>query len=157
MIPEKIPLVCKYDTSSKQAYNLFFTLVGKSKPRQLPGQPDTVLCSSITNFFQNKVSNIIAALPNVNVDLLTLNSSSLASHNHWCCFTLPTRPYVLTLLASLKSNSPLDPISLTLLRTYSPSLIEPITMIIHASLIISIAPKSMKHSYITPIIKKNNP
>ena len=45
-------------------------------------------------------------------------------------------------------------IPLTLLRTSSPSLIEPITMIIHASLITSIVPKYMKHSYITPIIKK---
>ena len=110
-------LLCKYGTSSKQAYNLSFTLVGKSKPRHLPDQPDTVLCSSFANFFQNKVSNIIAALPNVNVDLLTLNSYSLASHNHWSSFTLPTRPYVLSLMASLKSNSPLDPIPLTLLRT----------------------------------------
>ena len=117
----------------------------------LPDHPDTVLCSSFANFFQN---NIIAALPNVNVDLLTLNSSSLPSHSHWSCFTLPTCPYVLSLMASLKSNSPLDPIPLTLLRTLSPLLIEPITMIIHAFLIISIVPKSMKHSYITPIIKK---
>ena len=147
-------LLCKYGTSSKQAYNLSFTLVGKSKPRHLPDQPDTVLCSSFANVFQNKVSNIIAALPNVNVDRLTLNSYSLASHNHWSSFTLPTRPYVLSLMASLKSNSPLDPIPLTLLRTLSPLLIEPITMIIHASLITSIVPKSMKHSYITPIIKK---
>ena len=154
-------LLCKYGTSSKQAYNLSFTLVGKSKPRHLPDQPDTVLCSSFANFFQNKVSNIIAALPNVNVDILTLNSYSLASHNHWFSFTLHTRPYVLSLMASLKSNSiqfkstsPLDPIPLTLLRTLSPLLIEPITMIIHASLITSIVPNSMKHSYITPIIKK---
>ena len=57
-------------------------------------------------------------------------------------------------MASLKSNSPLDPIPLTLLRTLLPLLIEPITMIIHASLITSIVPKSMKHSYITPIIKQ---
>ena len=147
-------LLCKFGTSSKQAYNLSFTLVGKSKPRHLPVQPDTVLCSSFANFFQNKVSNIIAALPNASVDILTLNSYSLASHNHWSSFTLPTRPYVLSLMASLKSNSPLDLIPLTLLRTLSPLLIEPITMIIHASLITSIVPKSMKHSYITPIIKK---
>ena len=40
-------LLCKYGTSSKQAYNLSFTLVGKSKPRHLPDQPDTVLCSSL--------------------------------------------------------------------------------------------------------------
>ena len=90
----------------------------------------------------------------MNVDLLTLNSYSLASHNHWSSFTLPTRPYVLSIMVSLKSHSPLDPIPLTLLHTLSPSLIEPITMIIHASLISSIVPKSMKHSYITPIIKK---
>ena len=137
-------------TSSKQAYNLSFTLVGKSKPRHLPDQPDTVLCSSFANFYQNKVSNIIATLPNVNVDLLTLNSYSLASHNHWSSFTLPTRPYVLSLMASLKSNSPLDHIPLTLLRTLSPLSIAPITMIIHASLITSIVPKSMTVTHISP-------
>ena len=90
-------LLCKYGTSSKQAYNLSFTLVGKSKPMHLPDQPYIVLCSSFANFFQNNISNIIDALPNVNVDLLTLNSSSLLSYNHWSCFTLPTRPYVLSL------------------------------------------------------------
>ena len=105
-------LLCKYGTSSKQAYNLSFTLVGKSKPSQLPDQPDTVFCSSIANVVKNKVSNIIAALPNVNVNLINLNSSSLASHNHWSCFTLPTRPYVISLMASLKSNYLLDPIPL---------------------------------------------
>ena len=57
-------------------------------------------------------------------------------------------------MASLKSNFTLEPIPLTLLHTISPSLIEPITMSIHASLIASIVPKSKKHSYITPIIKK---
>ena len=146
-------LLCKYGTSSNQAYNLSFTLVGKSKPMHLPDQPYTFLCSSFANFFQNKVSNIIADLPNVNVDLLTLNSSSLASHNHWSSFILPTHPYVLSLMASLNSKSPLDPIPLTLLHTISSSLIETIAMIIYASLITSIVPKSMKHSYITPIIK----
>ena len=44
-------LLCKYGTSSKQAYNLSFTLVGKSKPRHIPDQPDTVLCSSFPNVF----------------------------------------------------------------------------------------------------------
>ena len=148
-------MLCKYGTSSKQAYNLSFTLVGKSKPRHLPDHPDTVLCSSFANFFQNKVSNIIADLPNVNVDLITLNSYSLASHSHWSCFTLPTRPYMLSLMASLKSNSPLHHIPLTLLRTLSPSLIELITMSIHASLITYIVPKSMKTLLYHPHYKKN--
>ena len=85
---------------------------------------------------------------------IILYSYSLASHNNWSCFTLPTHPYVLSLMASLKSNSPLDHMPLTLLRTLSPLLIESITMIIHTSLIISIVSTSMKHSYITPIIKK---
>ena len=57
-------------------------------------------------------------------------------------------------MASLKSNCLLDHIPRTLLRTLSPLLIVPITTIIHASLITSIVPKYMKHSYITPIIKK---
>ena len=58
----------------------------------------------------------------------------------------PTLPYLIGIR--------IGPIPLTLLRTLSPSLIEPITIIIHASLITSIVPKSMKPSYITPIIKK---
>ena len=53
-----------------------------------------------------------------------------------------------------KIQFPIDSIHLTSFRTLSPSLIEPITMIIHASLINSIVQKSMKYSYITPIIKK---
>ena len=116
-------LLCKYGTSFKQGYNLLFILVGKTKPMHLPDQLDTDLCSSFANLFQNKVSNIIASLPNVNVDLPTLNSSSLAFHNHLSCFTLPVRPYMLYIMTSLKSNSPHNPIPLTLHRTLSPSLI----------------------------------
>ena len=77
---------------------------------------------------------------------------SLSTHLHY--LPIITGPLSLSLMASLKSNSPLDPIPLTLLRTLSPSLIESIILVMHASLITSIVPKFMKYSYITPIIKK---
>ena len=61
---------------------------------------------------------------------------------------------MISLMASITYNSPLDPIHLSLLCTLSLSLIEPITIILHASLITSIVSTYLKHSYTTPKIKK---
>ena len=41
-----------YGISSKQAYKLSFTLVGKTQTKHLPDKPDSVLCSLFANFFQ---------------------------------------------------------------------------------------------------------
>ena len=59
-------------------------------------------------------------------------------------------------MSYLKSNSPLDPIPLNLLRILSPYLIDIITVIIRVSLSLSIVPQSMKYAYITSILKKHN-
>ena len=59
-------------------------------------------------------------------------------------------------MSCLKSNSPLDPLPLNLLRILSPYLIDIITGIIRLSLSASIIPQSMKYAYITPILKKHN-
>ena len=59
-------------------------------------------------------------------------------------------------MSCLKSNSPLDPVPLNLLRILSPYLIDIITGIIRVSLSSSIVPQSMKYAYITPILKKHN-
>ena len=59
-------------------------------------------------------------------------------------------------MSCLKSNSPLDPLPLNLLRILSPYLIDIITGIIRVSLSSSIVPQSMKYVYITPILKKHN-
>ena len=57
----------------------------------------------------------------------------------------------------LKTNSPLYPITLNLLRSLSPSFIGRITEIMHRSLILSNVQHSMKYSYIIPIFKKTTP
>ena len=59
-------------------------------------------------------------------------------------------------MSCLKSNSPLDPVPLNLLRILSPYLIDIITGIIRVSLSSYILPQSMKYAYITPILKKHN-
>ena len=141
-----------YGISSKQAYKLSFTLVGKTQTKHLPDKPDSVLCSLFANFFQQKMSSIINVLPNINS--VRLNPNLTSNMNHRSCFTLPTHDFVLSLMTSLKTNSPLDPISLNLLRSLSPYFIGLITEIIHRSLISSIVPHSMKYSYIIPILKK---
>ena len=139
----------RYGISSKQAYKLSFTLVGKTQTKHLPDKPDSVLCSLFANFFQQNISSIINVLPNINSARLNPNLTSYL--NHWSCFTLPTHDFVLSLMTSLKTNSPFDPIPLNLLRSLSPYFIGLITEIIHRSLISSIVPHSMKYSYIIPI------
>ena len=98
------------------------------------------------------MSSIINVLPNINSARLNLNLTS--NLNNWSCFTLPIHDFVLSLMTSLKTNSPLDPIPLNLLRSLSPYFIGLITEIIHRSLILSIVPHSMKYSYIIPILKQ---
>ena len=138
-----------YGISSNQAYKLYFTLVGKTQTKHLPVQPYSVLCSLFAKFFQQQISSIINVLPNINS--VQLNPNLTSNLNHWSCFTLPSHDFVLYLMTSLKTNSPLDPIPLNLLRSLSPSFIGLITEIIHRSLISSIVPHSMKYSYIIPI------
>ena len=138
-----------YGISSRQAYKLSFTLVGKTQTKHLPDKPDSVLCYLFANFFQQKMSSIINVLPNINSVRLNYNLSS--NLNHWSCFTLPTHDFVLSLMTSLKTNFPLDPIPLNLLRSLSPSFTGLITEIIHRSLISSIVPHSMKYLYIISI------
>ena len=141
-----------YGIFSKQAYKLSFTLVGKTQTRHLPDKPGSVLCSLFANFFQQKNASIINVLPNINS--VRLNPNLTYNLNYWSCYTLPTYDFVLSLMTSLKTNSPLDPIPLNLRRLLSPYFIGLITEIIYRSLISSIVPHSMKYSYIIPIFKK---
>ena len=43
-----------YGISSKQAYTLSSTLVGKTQTKHLPNQPDSVICSLFTNYSNTK-------------------------------------------------------------------------------------------------------
>ena len=139
-----------YGISSKQAYKLSFTFVGKTQTKNLPDQPDSVICSLFANFFLQKMSSfIINVLPNINS--IRHNPNLTSNLNHWLCFTLTTHDSVLSLMTYLKMNSPLDPIPLNLLRSLLPYFIGLITEIIHRYLISSIVPHSMKYSYIIPI------
>ena len=69
-----------YDISSKQAYKLSFTLVGKTQTKHLPDKHDLVICSLFANFFQQQVFSIINVLPNINSARLNLNL--ISTHNH---------------------------------------------------------------------------
>ena len=141
-----------FGMSSKQAFQLSFKLIGRDQNRRLPDHSDSYLCTAFSNFFQRKISNVIDSLPRFDVALFDV--TFITSSNHWSCFTLPSQAFVLSLVTSLKSHSPLDPVPLVLLRSISPYIIGLITNIINVSLITSTVPQSMKHSYITPLLKK---
>ena len=98
-------MIGSYAISSKQAYKLSFTFVGKTQTNHLPYQPDLVMCSLFANFFKQKVSSIINVLPNINSAQLNLNL--ISTHNHCSCVSLPTPDIALSLMTSLKTNSPL--------------------------------------------------
>ena len=132
-----------YGISSKQAYKLSFTLVGKTQTKHLPDQPDLVLFSLFANFFQQQISSII----NVDfpkIDLTGLNLNLTSTQNHCSCFSFPTHYIVLSLMTYMKTNSSL--ILFNLLHSLSPYCIGLVAEIIHRSLISSIVPHSMKYS-----------
>ena len=93
-----------YVISYKQTYKLSFTLVFKTQTKHLPDQPDLVICSLFYNFFQQQMSTIINVFPNINSARLNLNLT--CTHNHCSCF-FPTHEIILSLMTSLKTNSPL--------------------------------------------------
>ena len=143
-----------FGINSKQSFKLAFSLIGKNKIKKLPDLPENVLCSSFSSFFIQKTKNIINNLPPMSNNC----QPSLCKHFssfHWSCFSLPNPLEIQTLIMSIKSPSPLDPIPLTLLRSSISYLIIPITNIFRSSLISSVVPPSMKQAYITPIIKKS--
>ena len=81
-------MIGSYGKSSKKAYKLSFTLVGKTQIKHLPDQNDLVLYPLFANFFQQKCSSIINVLPiNINSAQPTLNLTS--THNQCSCFSLP--------------------------------------------------------------------
>ena len=127
---------------SKQAFKLSFKLIGRDLNIHLPDQSDSFLCTAFSIFFKRKISLIIDSL------------TRFCSTNHWSCFTLPSQTVVLSLLNSLKSHSPLDPVQLCTFLSISPYLIGFITDIINLSLINDVVPQLMKYSYITPLLKK---
>ena len=82
-----------------------------------------IICVLIifVDFFQNKVLKIIEDLPVV--DSIFFEIPPSFSDTHWSYFNLPTSSVVLSLMSCLKSNSPLDPLPLNLLRILSPYLL----------------------------------
>ena len=94
-----------YGISSKQAYKLSFTLVGKTQIKHLPNQHDLVLCKLFANFLKQQIFSIINVLPNINSARLNLNLTS--THNHCSYFSHPTHDIIISLMTSSKTNYPL--------------------------------------------------
>ena len=126
----------KYGTSSKEAFKLAFSLIGKHRNKKLSDGSDDNLCYLFADFFQNKVLKIIE--DRFVVDSIYFESPPSISDTHWSYFNLPISSVILSLMSCLKSNSPLELLPLNLLRILSPYI------------------KSMKYAYITPILKKHN-
>ena len=75
-----IDMLGSYRISYKQVYKLSFTLVGKTQTKNIPNQPDLVICSLFSNLFQQKMPSIINVLPNINSAQLNLNLTSTRNH-----------------------------------------------------------------------------
>ena len=118
----------KYGTSSKEAFKLAFSLIGKNMNKKLPNISDDNMCSLFADIFQNKVLKIITDLSVV--DSIYFESPPNFSDTHWSYFNLPTSSVVLSLMYCLKSNFPIDPLPLNLFRILSPYIIDIITGII---------------------------
>ena len=138
--------------SSKQAFKLYFKLIDRGLNIHLRDQPDYFLCTAFSSFFQLNISLVIDSLPKLDPALFDV--THITSTNHWSCFTLPSQTVVYSLLNSLKSHSPLDPVPFCLFHLISPYIIGFTTYIINLFLITSVVPQSMKYSYITPLLKK---
>ena len=80
-------MLSSYGISSKQAYKLSLTLVGKTQTNHLPEKPDSVLCSLFANFFQQKMYSIINVLPNINS--VRLNPNLTSNLNNWSFLRFP--------------------------------------------------------------------
>ena len=110
----------KYGTSSKESFKLAFSLIVKNRNKKLPDGSDDNLYSLFADFLKNKVLKIIEDLPKV--DSIYIESLPFFSDTRWSYLNLPTSYIVLSLMSCLKSNSPLDPLPLNLLRILSPYL-----------------------------------
>ena len=148
-----INLLSDLNPNSKKAFDLSFSIIGKHKKKSLPERDDMTLCADFAQFFQDKVKKIIDHLPNC---LPISYDQILAYPHHWSCFESPSPSFILHLIQRSKSNSPIDPIPLLLLKNIAPTLILHFCDIIRTSLFTSVVPDSMKLAYITPILKKSS-
>ena len=103
-------------------YKTADSLLGRITPRSLPDVPDLILANNFTEFFQNKVINIIELLPPVITNNSYWQTPATCSYK-LSLFLPPTTNDLIILIQSLLKTSPSDPLPTKTLCDISPYII----------------------------------
>ena len=120
----------------KKRYRLSFTLLGKSYEHFLPSINDDILCKTFSTFFTTKIINITDIIEIELQSPIHLNNSQVFNHfinPHSCSlssFCTPTVQIILHLLNNCHSKSILDPLPISLIKSFSSPLSQLILEII---------------------------
>ena len=160
--------ILKCGNNMGKLYAFTNSLLGKSHHKSYPNISDDILCNNFRDFFISKIDIIYSVIkiklssPSINQYNYLNNSSENSQHTHLnqtptlTHFTLPSNVDIYNLLVTASSASPSDSLPLTVMKYLANTLTPLFSSIINQSLITGVIPSILKHSIITPILKKNS-
>ena len=125
-------------------------MLNRKKPTPLPSLVN--LANHFSNFFTEKIQNVISTLPNtggINIPQITNNTLDTLSPTSFD----EIRSII---MSSSSKSSELDPIPTSLLKQCLPAILPSIVTIINTSLDLGIVPEAMKTAAVRPTLKKSN-
>ena len=160
--------ILKCGNNMGKLYAFTNSLLGKSHHKSYPNISDDILCNNFSDFFISKIDIIYSVIkiklspPSINQYNYLNNSSENSQNTHLnqtptlTHFTLPSNVDIYNLLVTASSASPSDSLPLTVMKSLANTLTPLFSSIINQSLITGVIPSILKHSIITPILKKNS-
>ena len=145
-----------YKHDCKQLYKLTNKLLGRTKKIILPDLPDIQLCSTFSDYFSDKIKLIYDNLNTLNKQLpdIQLYYDCAILTPTFTVFSLPTTTEIYNLIITSKCYSPSEPLPLLTLKKLASTIVPIHKHCIDESLITGTIPSDLKHSIISPLLKK---
>lgn len=154
--------ISQFPNDFKKMYDTTNKLLGKVKGTISPNIPDNTLCEKFVSFYRNKLDSMNASLHRLlrdtNTEPHTYDSLTAPDFDtttpFLSDFNLPTLTEIQQLILTANSTSPTDPLPLLLTKSLHEFLSPIYRNIIINSLQTGLIPDELKHTIITPILKK---
>ena len=148
-------LISSCHDQPKNLWRTMNSLLGRNQPKILPNSDSSsALASSFITFFNDKISNLCATIPNY-IDMTPHHYTSECQPSTFSHFDPCTEDEIRKLiLSSSDATCSLDIIPTKLVKTCINAIAPPITRLINLSLSEGVFPDSFKHAVVTPLLKK---
>ena len=123
----------------------------------LPDLPDILLCSTFSDYFSYKIKLILYNLNTLKKQLpeIRLSYDCAILTSKFTVFSFPTTTKIYNHIITTTHYSPSEPLPLQILKKIAWTIVPIYKRVIDESLITGIIPSDLKHSIISPLIKKS--